>query len=112
MKTAVNATTLAIAAFIVPYCFGMNSALLFIDCSILEGIIAFVTAIVGLYAIAAALRGYGMTKISVPYRLLFAAGGLCLMFPGTLTDLIGLALVFLGTALETVKKNKELKAAK
>ncbi|MCF0123688.1 MAG: TRAP transporter permease [Ruminiclostridium sp.] len=93
MKTAVTATTLAIAAFIVPYCFGLNPALLFIDATILGSIQVIVTALLGVFGVAAGLRGYIFSNLRVWQRLVVIAGGLVLVYPGTLTDIIGIVLV-------------------
>ena len=94
MKTAITATTLAIAAFIVPYCFGMNPALLFVDCTILQAVQATITAFLGVFGVAAGLRGYIFSNMKVWQRLVIIVGGLTLVYPGTLTDVIGIILVF------------------
>ena len=93
MKTAVTATTLAIAAFIVPYCFGMNPALLFVDSTIPSSIQAVVSALVGVFGVAAGLRGYVFSDLKLWQRLVIIAGGLCLVYPGTPTDIAGIAVV-------------------
>lgn len=93
MKTAVTATTLAIAAFIVPYCFGMNPALLFVDSTIPASVQAVISALVGVFGVAAGLRGYVFSNLMVWQRLVIIAGGLCLVYPGTVTDIVGIAVV-------------------
>lgn len=93
MKTAVTATTLAIAAFIVPYCFGMNPALLFVDSTIPASIQAVISALVGVFGVAAGLRGYVFSNLKVWQRIIIIAGGLCLVYPGTVTDITGIAVV-------------------
>ena len=94
MKTAINASMLAIAAFIVPYCFGLSPALLFIDCTLLQAIQVIATSLLGVFGVAAGLRGYIFSNLKIWERLLVIAGGLTLVYPGTLTDLIGIVLVF------------------
>ncbi len=111
MKTAVTATTLAIAAFIVPYCFGMNSALLFIDCTILEAILVIITSLLGVFGVAAGLRGYIFSNLKVWQRLVVIAGGLTLIYPGTLTDIIGIVLVALICATSKMAKKPAPPAA-
>jgi len=49
--------------------------------------------LLGIYGIAAALNGFMVKKLNVVNRIIVASGGLCMMIPGTFTDLIGLALV-------------------
>ena len=94
MKTGVNATKLAIAAFIVPYIFAFNPALLFEGISGAWEVISIgLTSMVGIFGVAAALNGRLFKKINVVLRILIAAGGLCLMYPGWQTDVIGLVVV-------------------
>jgi TRAP transporter 4TM/12TM fusion protein len=94
MKTAITATTLAIAAFIVPYCFGLNPALIFVNCTAFQAVQASITAFLGVFGVAAGLRGYVFSNLKVWQRLLIIAGGLTLVYPGTITDIIGIVLVF------------------
>jgi len=100
MKTALNATKLAIAAFIVPYIFALNPAMLFMNqagdlfsVGALEVVQIVASALLGLYAIAASLNGHLYRRINAVFRLALVAGGLGMMIPGTLTDVIGLAVV-------------------
>ena len=94
MKTAINATKLAIAAFIVPYIFAMNPAMLLVNVSSPFQVVQIVlSALIGLFGVAAALNGFLYRKINPLFRLLLIAGGLGMMVPGTLTDVMGLVIV-------------------
>ena len=93
MKTALNATKLAIAAFIVPYIFALNPAMLFINTTPVQVVQIVLSSLVGLFGVAAALNGHLYRNINPLFRVILAAGGLCMMVPGTLTDVIGLAVV-------------------
>ena len=93
MKTAFNASKLAIAAFIVPFIFCFSPAMLLIGTTAPEVIQIVATSFIGIFAVAAALEGYCFAKIPLLMRLLLAAGGLMLIYPGALTDLGGLGLV-------------------
>ena len=94
MKTAINATKLAIAAFIVPYIFAMNPAMLLVNVSSPFQVVQIVlSALIGLFGVASALNGFLYRKINPLFRLLLVAGGLGMMVPGTLTDVTGLAIV-------------------
>ena len=94
MKTGITATKLAIAAFIVPYIFAYNPAML------LEGVTGWyqvvqiaLSALLGLFGVAAALNGHLFRRVPVVLRLVLVAGGLCMMVPETLTDIVGFAAV-------------------
>ncbi|MBR5472178.1 MAG: TRAP transporter permease [Oscillibacter sp.] len=100
MKTALNATKLAIAAFIVPYIFALNPAMLFMNkagdlfsVGALDVVLIVVSALIGLFGIAAALNGHLYRKINPAFRVLLIAGGLGMMIPGAVSDAIGLVVV-------------------
>ena len=93
MKTAFTATKLAIGAFIVPYVFALNPAMLFIDTTAGEVILICITSFVGIFAVSAALEGYFLHRMPWHQRLLSLAGGLMLIYPGIVTDVVGLSLV-------------------
>ena len=94
MKTGINATKLAIAAFIVPYIFAYSPALLFENITGWWQVVQIgISALLGIFAIAAALNGFLYRRIHPLLRLVLAVGGLGMMIPGTLTDVAGLALV-------------------
>ena len=113
MKTGVNATKLAIAAFIVPYIFAYSPALLFENVSGWWEVTQIcISALLGIFGIAAALNGHLYKKVPWYFRLLLVAGGLGMMIPGTWTDLVGLALVALVIVVQywSAKREKAITA--
>ena len=107
MKTGVTATKLAIAAFIVPYIFAFNPVMLFENVDGWWHVAQIsITAIMGLFGIAAALNGYLYRHIHWILRLVLVVGGLCMMIPGTLTDLGGLVLVVAVIAYQKISAKK------
>ena len=82
----------AIAAFIVPYIFALNPAMLMINASIPEIALICATSLVGMYFIGMAVVGHWLEHMNPFQRIIAAAGGLCMIVPGTLTDLVGLAV--------------------
>lgn len=107
MKTAFTATKLAIGAFIVPYVFALNPAMLFIDTNPGEVVLICITSFVGIFGVSAALEGYFLGHMSWYERLLSVAGGLLLIYPGLTTDLIGLALVGVVLIVQFIKKKSK-----
>ena len=93
MKTAFNATKLAIAAFIIPYMLAYNPAMVLVDTSPVEIFTITATSLVGMFGVGMGLEGYFHGKLHAVLRIFAAAGGLLLIYPGTLTDIIGLAVV-------------------
>lgn len=51
------------------------------------------TAIIGLVGIGGGFIGYLNGPVNPIMRIVSLAGGLCLVIPGTLTDIIGIALI-------------------
>ena len=108
MKTAFNATKLAIAAFIVPYIFAMNPAMLLVNVENPFQVVQIViSSLVGLFGVAAALNGFLYRPINPLFRLALVAGGLSMMIPGTLTDVIGLAVVVAVVLLQRAAAKRE-----
>jgi len=107
MKTAFTATKLAIGAFIVPYVFALNPAMLFIDTSAMEVVIITVTSLVGIFAVSSSLEGYVFKKMPVWQRIICLIGGLLLIYPGVVTDTIGLVLVGCIMTLQFIGRDKK-----
>lgn len=94
MKTAFTASKIAIAAFIVPYIFAFNPIMLLDGMSNWwEIIIPIITSLVGLFGIAAGLNGNLFERIPMLLRIVLIAGGLALMIPESITDIIGIAII-------------------
>ncbi len=105
LKTGVNASKLAIAAFIIPYMFVLSPELLLVygvDSSL---ILALVTAIVGMVALSSSLIGYLAAPLLTWQRLILGAGGLMMIKPGLLTDIIGVAIFAAILFLQLKRKN-------
>ena len=108
MKTGINATKLAIAAFIVPYVFAYSPSMLFVDVESWVDIVTIcLSAMLGIYGVAAGLNGFVKRKLNWLFRILFIVGGLTLIIPGWKTDAIGLILVGGITAYEFIMAKKE-----
>ena len=107
MKTALNATRLAIAAFIVPYIFALNPAMLFIDAGVFDVILIIITSLAGLFGVAGGLEGYMFAEMNFIQRIMAIAGGLLMLIPGAVTDIIGVGLVVLCIVWQVANKKKK-----
>lgn len=110
MKTAFQATRLAIAAFLIPYIFALNPAMLFIDTNAIQVIQVIITSFVGMAGVAAGVEGYLMDNMNVLERILVAIGGLMMLYPGTVTDLVGMVLIVAVGVFQYMHKKQVLKA--
>ena len=120
MKTAVNATKLAIGAFIVPYMLVYNPTILMIDATPLSIIWTCFSALIGMFGISVGLEGYCLKNTGIFYgagkakgitvtfdvveRLLFAAAGLLCVIPETSTDIIGLIMIAIMIGVQVISK--------
>ena len=108
MKTGFNATKLAIAAFVVPYIFAYSPAMLFVDVNSTFKVIQIVlSALLGLFGIAASLNGYLFKHLPWLFRIILIGGGLGMMIPGTMSDLVGFVLVGGVVLLQYLDAKKE-----
>ena len=100
MKTGVNATKLAIAGFIIPFVFALSPDMLLVNTTWYEVVLITITSIIGMYGVCFGLCGFsdneksGSGRIAgICKRIISIAGGLLLIYPGTETDIFGIALV-------------------
>ena len=108
MKTGINATKLAIAAFIVPYIFAYSPAMLFVNVtSVWEVIQIVLSALLGIFGVAAGLEGFVLRKMNWLYRIVYLVGGLGLMIPGAISDLVGLVLIGGVFVIQYLQNKKE-----
>ena len=111
MKTALNATKLAIAAFIVPYMLAMNPVMVLVDVTgPIQLVRIVVTSFVGICGIAAGLSGYLVTELNWLQRIIMLFGGLMLVNPSTITDIIGVAIFAIIIVWQLAARKKAVKA--
>ena len=91
-KTGIHGFKLALAAYIVPFFFVYNQALLGQGEYWRMGL-ALISGLIGTFALAAAIEGWIMVHINWIERILMAAGAILLIFPGWLTDGLGLGII-------------------
>ena len=108
LKTGVQATKLAIAAFIIPYIFALNPSLLLLGSEPFDIINVTISALVGMTGVAAATEGYLLTKMNPLVRIISLIGGLMLIIPGIQTDIGGLVLVGIAFVAQKIRSNREL----
>src|SRR5690625_3214688 len=92
-KSGVTAVKLAIAAFIIPYMFIREPMLLLIDPTFLGVTVSFLSALIGMVGVSTALIGYFVRSAKWWERLMLFAGGLLMIDPGMITNVIGIVLM-------------------
>lgn len=93
IRTGVIATRLAIAAFIIPYIFVLNPAMLLVNTSFLKVAQIIITSAIGMFAISGGMEGFIKRKLPWWERILAVIGGLALIDPNLITDIIGIVVI-------------------
>ncbi len=106
MKTGVNASKLAVAAFVIPYIFVLSPALLMINTTPGQLIWALVTSVIGMVGLGAAMIGYLLAPVNPLFRLVFFVGGLMLIDPGLYTDVIGFGMLGAAMMFQVMKRKR------
>lgn len=95
IRTGIQSTKLAIAAFIIPYIFVLSPEMLMIDTTVVGIIWVVFTSICGMIAIGAGMVGFWYRKVYWYERVIAIIAGFLLIYPGGITDTIGL-ITFVG----------------
>lgn len=107
LMTGVNASKLAIAAFIIPYVFVMSPELLMINATAGGLLMAVVTAILGMVGVSSSLIGYLADKSTMLERVMQFVSGILMIIPGTLTDIPGFILFLVVVFLQTRRRKQQ-----
>ena len=107
LMTGVNASKLAIAAFIIPYVFVMSPELLMINATAGGLLMAVVTAILGMGGVSSSLIGYLADKSTMLERVMQFVSGILMIIPGTLTDIPGFILFLIVVFLQTRRRKQQ-----
>ena len=109
IRTGVIATKLAIAAFIIPYMFVLNPAMLLVNTSFLKVVQIVITSTIGMFAISGGMEGFMEKKMPWWERALAVIGGLAMIDPNLLTDVVGIMIIaFIFIQQYVVKEKKQV----
>ncbi len=104
-KTGWASVRLALASFIIPYMWVFGPQILMIG-NWSEVVLAFICASIGAVAVAGSVQGWFLTRAGWPERVLLLAGGLLLIKPGLVTDVIGIVMVAMVVAWQRAIKKR------
>lgn len=119
MKTGFQAVKLALAGFIVPYIFAMDSTLILVKevvdttvtfLPIFSAIPVMLSAVLGIVCLAGAVEGYLIDHCRIYERVLLLAAALLLLKLGLITDAFGL-VVLIGIYFMQKTRTKKKKLA-
>lgn len=105
MKTGFTAAKLGVIAFIVPFMFiyapelaaqGSGTAIL----------LAVLTSFIGVILLAGGVQGHLIVSACLLERFLLISSGLCMVMPGTMTDILGMSLALAVLLFQIMKKHR------
>lgn len=107
-KVGFAAFRLALAAFIIPFFFVYNPAMLLIADSWMFIVWSAMTGLLGTFLLAVALEGYLVVKLPMWLRFLFFGAALTLLAPGMVSDVVGILLLGVcGVTIYFLKKKEK-----
>ncbi|ARI76405.1 TRAP transporter permease [Halobacillus mangrovi] len=112
-KTGFQAMKLAIAGFIVPFMFVFSHEMLMVDATFINIVSITVTSLIGVLLLSIMAEGYFKQGVPGWLRVLAGIGALLLIYPGIVTDLIGLGVfaLVLFTNLKNTKGFQQERSA-
>ena len=78
--------------------------MLFIDTNAFQVILIVITSLVGIFGVSAGIRGFIIRPMNVLERILIIISGLLLIYPGLITDLVGLVAIILLILVQVRKR--------
>lgn len=111
-KVGWTAFRLGITGFIVPFAFVYSPVLLLQTDDYFMAAIAFVTALVGVFALGTGVVGYLVDNTKTIERVMLIISALCLISAGTVSDLIGLSLLLNVWLVQTRRKKGKFESYK
>ena len=106
VKCSLQALKLGLSAFILPFMFVMNPALI-LQGNVLEVLQCIFTATVGILSMSITLEGFFLEKLPVWQRVIFGVAAITLIIPETITDIIGLAIFIVAVLLQVATRKKK-----
>lgn len=91
-KAGLEAFRISISGFLLPFVIVYGNALLWIG-PWYEILWAFITALAGVWMLSAAIVGWYRKEINLIWRVALGGGAIALIIPGTITDIIGFAIM-------------------
>lgn len=91
LKTGFLSVLLAIPAFVVPFTFAYNEALL-LNGTLIDVALGTATSLIGVFFIGMAIAGYTNKEVNMLFRAVMFLGGVCMIIPNNLLSLVGIVL--------------------
>ena len=110
MKTGFIAVRLAVAGFMIPFIFAMDSGLMGINSTFLHTTLLIITSLAGILALGAAAGGYLIDNTKIYERIILIISAFALLRIGLLSDSIGIILLVAIIILQKLRISSKVKA--
>ena len=100
---------LAIPAFVVPFTFAYNEALM-LNGAMFDIVTGVITSAIGVFFIGMAVAGFTHREMNLISRIIMFAGGVAMILPQMLVSIIGLAVCAVAFVMAGGLKKKEAAA--
>ncbi len=110
LNVAVTSCKMSVVLFVLPFMFIYQPVLILQEVQAVTLISALVTSVVGVIAISAGSQRYLLRNASVLECLMLLVGGFCMLYPESISDVVGIVL-FVAVVLIHLKKRKSARAA-
>lgn len=108
IKIGFTACKFGIVAFLVPFFFAYQPALLWVGTTG-QILLSFATALAGVVVLAMGIQGYGRRRLQIPFRVIAIAGALMMIYPGAMTDAAGFVLIAVAMLPQLKRENTDSK---
>ncbi|SFP29005.1 TRAP transporter, 4TM/12TM fusion protein [Oscillibacter sp. PC13] len=110
LNVAVTSCKMSVVLFVLPFMFVYQPVLILQDVQAVALISALVTSVIGVIAISAGSQRYFLQKASFAECSLLLIGGFCMLYPESISDIVGIVL-FAVVLLFQLKKKKGARTA-
>jgi len=110
MKTGFVSVKLGIVAFIIPFMFVYEPALL-MEGSLYTVATACITAIIGVISLAGGMQKWMLIRANLFEQILLIGGGLSLIYPGMLTDMLGAGCIAVVLFMQSIRRKSNVNHA-
>ena len=66
-----------------------------------------ISSMFGIFGVAAGLEGYFIRPMNWALRLLSVLGGISLIYPGTMTDIMGIVIIVVVFSIQTLQNSRD-----
>jgi TRAP transporter 4TM/12TM fusion protein len=106
-RTGIEAVKLALGAFLIPYIFVLSPVLILVGATPILMLQILITSLLGMTALGAGVTGFWSGKLRGIERAILITGGLLLVDPGWLTDIIGATMVISVYVVQRLRLDKK-----